>query len=386
VPPFRPNPRMQPSDCTGGTGRPTAPKPLAEVDIFDPDTKYPQSFQAALGVDRRLPWGLIGTFDFLYSHDVNGWYTIDANLQNQGTNGEGRAMYGVLGTTATGAYTSTPTRIDATNVQRAIKVYNKSGGQVVSATFQLQKQINRLLDVSLAYTYSHSTDLISLTSSTALSNYRFEPIDGSLEDRNARPSAFDRPHKITLTGTVSLPYGFNAGVSYVGQSGTPYTWLTGNDVNGDGQTSNDVVFVPANASQITLRDPTQFDALSKFIDGQQCLAEARGHLIERGACRNPWQSFLNLRLAWGIKVVKDQRFSVQFDLFNVLNLLNAEWGTTDLAADFENSRTTFLSAVGFDAANNRPIYNFTPPTTVTSRTFSATASRWRMQLGARYDF
>ena len=382
VPPFTPNPRMQPSDCAGGSGMPMAPTNQGEIDYFDPDTKYPQNFQAALGLDHRLPWDLIGSFDFLYSHDVNGWYVTDANLQNVGTSGEGRALYGTFA--ATGR--STPTRIDPNNLAQAVKTYNKSGGSNVSITVQLQKQISKILDVSAAYTYSRSQDLISLTSFQALSNFQFAPLDGSLDERNARPSAFDRPHKVTLTGTATLPYGFNVGVSYVGISGTPYTWLVNGDVNGDG-VSNDLMFVPANPGQISLQDPAAWEGLNKFIDGQQCLADARGHFVERGACRNPWSNFLNLRVAWGIKIVKDQKVTLQWDLFNVLNLLNAEWGTTDVAATFENSNARPpLTPVGYDTTNNRPIYSFAAPPVVASRSFSPTSSRWRMQFGARFDF
>ena len=94
-----------------------------------------------------------------------------------------------------------------------------------------------------------------------------------------RPSAFDRPHKITISGTASLPFGFVIGLSYVGQSGTPYTWLVTGDVNGDGINGNDVPFVPANQTQISLQDPTQYAALARFIDSQSCLADAKGSFI-----------------------------------------------------------------------------------------------------------
>jgi hypothetical protein len=46
-----------------------------------------------------------------------------------------------------------------------------------------------------------------------------------------------------------------------------------------------------------------------------------------------------------------------------------------------------LAVAGYDKAANRPIYNFTLPSTqVTQTVYSPTQSRWRMQLGARYVF
>jgi hypothetical protein len=175
-------------------------------------------------------------------------------------------------------------------------------------------------------------------------------------------------------------------LSYGGQSGTPYTWLVTGDVNGDGINGNDVPFIPANAGQISLADPTQFAALSKFIDSQQCLADARGTMLQRGACRNPWQDFLDMRLSWTSPDWKGQRLEVQWDIFNVLNLLNPAWGHYLQVAQFENAPSNFLSAVGYDFVNRRPIYAFRPPPSIVNPVYSPTLSRWRMQLGAKYSF
>jgi len=382
VPAFTPDPDAQPSTCAGGTA-PMAPTNQGEIDYFDPATKYPQNWRVALGVDRRLPWGVIGSLDLLYTRDVNGWYTTDENLIYQGADGDGRALYGTFAATG---FTATPRRLDPTNLTNAVKVFNKNGGRVYSATVQLQKQIARRVDVSVAYTYSKSEDRISLTSSQALSNYRFSPIDGDIQSRNIRPSAFDRPHKISVSGTARLPYGFGVGLTYVGQSGLPYTWVINGDVNGDGINGNDLVFVPFDQTQVSLQDPSQWFGLNRFIESQQCLREARGTTIKRGACRNPWQSFVDMRLSWISPEFSAGRLEVQFDIFNVLNLLNSSWGHFDQATPFETHQSTFLTAVGYDRVNNRPIYNFTEPAAVTTTVYSPTQSRWRMQLGARYIF
>jgi hypothetical protein len=339
----------------------------------------------AVGVDKRLPWGMIGTIDLLYTGDVNGWYTTDENLRRSDLDsGEGRALYGTFGATG---FSATPSRIDPVNLAQAVKVFNKNGGHVYSGTIQLQKQFLRRLDVSVAYTYSKSEDRMSLTSSQALSNFQFSPIDGDIQNRNVRPSAFDRPHKVTIAGVARLPYGFGVGLTYVGQSGLPYTWVVQGDVNGDGISGNDLAFIPADPSQISLQDPGQYDALNRFIQSQSCLRDSRGHFVQRGSCRNPWQNFLDMRLSWiSPDIVKDQHFELQVDFFNFLNLLNSRWGLFDQATPFETHTSTFLRAVGYDRANNRPVYAFTEPAVVHQPLYTPTQSRWRIQLGARYIF
>ncbi|GAC1536748.1 MAG: hypothetical protein NVS2B9_02640 [Myxococcales bacterium] len=395
VPSFRADPGAQPSDCKGGTGTPTPPANQGEIDYFDPRTRYPQNLRLALGADRRLPFGIVGSADFLYTADVNGWYITDENLAVTGASSEGRTLYGTPN--AANKNLLSPTRLDGVNLRQAVRVSNKNGGHVTSATLQLQKQFPQGYGISIGYTYARSLDRISFTSSQAFSNFQFAPLDGDIQGRAVRPSAFDRPHKITVTGTASLPYGFGLGLSYVGVSGTPYTWTVSGDANGDGVSGNDLVFVPANPGQISLTDPTKYAALDAFIDSQRCLRQARGGFIQRGACRNPWQNLLDMRLTWTSPNIKgEQRIEVQWDIFNVLNLLSdldnrvfgahTSWGSFDQDAQFESGPPPFLAVAGYDKAANRPVYNFVAPSQVRQTVYSPTQSRWRMQFGAKYLF
>ena len=51
-----------------------------ELALTDPDFKFPQVWRTNIAVDQRLPWGMIGTAEFIYNNDVNGIYYINANL------------------------------------------------------------------------------------------------------------------------------------------------------------------------------------------------------------------------------------------------------------------------------------------------------------------
>jgi hypothetical protein len=247
--------------------------------VTEPETKYPQTFRVSASADRRLPWRLISSAELMYSRDVNGWYTTDANLSSMGTDGND---------------------------------------------------------------HDHRHCLASLRLR------RWPRVQPGL--------------------------------------GLALHWTVNGDVNADGINGNDVVFVPANASQISLMDPAQYDALATCINSQDCLKGAKGHFIKRGACRNPWTEFLNVRGTWQSPQVMGQRFEVQLDFFNVLNLVHNKWGLIDQAASFENANSTFLRAVGYDAAAGRPIYTFAAPASVVNPVHSPTSSRWRIQLGARYRF
>jgi hypothetical protein len=53
--------------------QPTVPptQPSGQVDIFAKNFKYPKVFRTSLGIDKKLPWGLVGTFEAIYTKNVN---------------------------------------------------------------------------------------------------------------------------------------------------------------------------------------------------------------------------------------------------------------------------------------------------------------------------
>ena len=42
-----------------------------ELDVTDQSFRFPQTWRTNIGVDRRLPWGLVGTLDYIYNRDIN---------------------------------------------------------------------------------------------------------------------------------------------------------------------------------------------------------------------------------------------------------------------------------------------------------------------------
>lgn len=395
VPSFTVDPAAQPSVCAGGG---TASAPVPSSNYFVSDFKFPQTFRISLGADHRLPGGFVSTMDLLYSKNVNQLYVQDANLVDRGQNSEGRFMYGTIGTSGTGAFAAAPTRLTPTSgpdaIGAAVLHTNTPLGRTYSGTIQLQKSFTSGFEANAGYTYSDTKDAISLTSSQAFSNFQVGAVDGPLESRNLTTSFFDVRHKVTLSGTVNLPYRTSLSLIYVGRSGDPYTWVVNGDVNADGINGNDLPFIPADASQITLANPAQFDALNQFIQSQDCLQKARGQILPRNSCPNPWQNYLNARLGAVIPTIHGQEFELSLDLFNVLNFIDRDWGLYKQVSEFEEG-PRFLNAVGFDAANNRPIYSFTAPAVIEQTVFGenpsgaqagVNRSRWTMQLGAKYRF
>ncbi|HEY7681793.1 MAG TPA: TonB-dependent receptor [Gemmatimonadales bacterium] len=403
APAFNPDPATQPTACLtpGSTPAPT-------VTYFTPGFKMPQALKVALGVDQTLPGGFTASLDGLYQRGVRSLYISDVNLSgpNGVLSGEGgRVLYGTIAaTSATGALpTVTPSRV-TTAFGPVLQIANAGGDRTYLVTAQVRRRFQRWLELNAAYTYTDAKDLISLRDAQTVSNYGFVPLTGVLADRELATSVFSTPHKITISGTVNLPYDASLTLVYLGSSGTPFTYIVNGDANGDGvgnlsgafdRQANDAVYVPRDAADISVvrdssgtlvPDPAGFATLDRFIDGESCLRKARGSILGRDACRNPWQSVLNARLAKRVGLPAGQALELSLDLFNVLHLIDGDWGVirqTGTLAGAGTENVAMLRLRGQDVANSRNLYQVTLPV---KEVMNVEASRWRVQLGARYVF
>jgi hypothetical protein len=203
-------------------------------------------------------------------------------------------------------------------------------------------------------------------------------VDGTLDHRGLATSLFEAVHKITLGGVVDLPARFRLGVFYNGVSGYPLTYLIDGDPNADGIGENDILYVPRDASDITLADPTQWAALDRYIRGDSCLQKQRGRIMRRNSCRAHWRTELNARLSSAIPTVRGQSVELIADLYNVLNLFDRDWGVQRL---YPGAR--LLKLVGYDENNGRGSYKVLRSD---RNVRDNEATRWRLQLGGRYTF
>jgi hypothetical protein len=380
VPAFTLDPAAQPDRC--GSAEPGLP----EITVFDPAFRFPRDLRLAIGADQRMPWGVVGTVDLLYVRGVDQFALRDVNLLPPVgvASGEGgRLLYGTFdsieGPTAR-------RRSDAFGPVLAMT--NDAGDRSWSLAFQIQKRWSDGADVTASYTYSDARDRQSAAGNDSRANLSYTVIDGSLARPNLRPSLYGQPHKVTLAGTASLPLRIRVGLTYIGVSGHPFTYITNGDPNADGlgrfgQRNNDPVYVPRDASDITLVEPSDYAKLDGVIRSTPCLSAQRGRLVRRNSCRAGWNGRLDARVTKVVPTTGGQTLELTADLFNVLNFVDSDWARTFLTGDVFGGRVPLLDLAGYDAANGRGIYSVqdTPRHEV-----DVPATRWHVQLSARYTF
>jgi hypothetical protein len=237
----------------------------------------------------------------------------------------------------------------------------------------------------VAYTYTDAKDRMSADCFNVTFNLHCTPLDGTLNDRNLSTSRFEARHKVTIGGTMNLPLGFRAGVFYNGYSGQPYTYLVLGDANADGQLNpfdgNDPVYVPKDAADISLTYPADWAKLDRFIRADPCLKAQRGKIMRRNSCQSYWTTLVNTRLSRPMALGHGQVLELMVDIFNLPNMLFNGWGVHrvgNFTGDFY-----LLELTGYDQAKQRGIYSVL---TRAVRCAMTKATRWRMQLGARYTF
>jgi hypothetical protein len=383
------------------TTTPYSPVPTTQINVLSKNFKLPQVWRSNLAVDFRLPGDIVATVEGIYSKTLNDIYYKDLNLAapiGRMAGPDQRPIYD--GTTVNGVVRR---RID----QRYTNVYlldNTSKGYRYNATIQLQKRFVGGLNTMVAYTYGEAKEINSGSSSTASSNFGFNQIAYDPNNPEIGYSRNDQRHRVIASTGYTFNYAGGAMATtftafYEGLSGQPLTYIygQGRDFNNDtGLAGNDLLYVPTD-----VRDPNQIrlvstdtrtvaqvqDQLNAFIENDPYLRSHRGQVVERFGARLPWTHEVDIRIAQDFNFIaggKKNSLQITFDIFNLGNLLNQNWGrqyvVSNNAVELLRPETT--------GVNVQPTFSFPASFATTNRSydFSNLGSRWQGQLGVRYSF
>lgn len=364
--PFVADPNAQPKVVTGASGSAFT----NEIDLIDPDYKYPLLLRGNLAYERELPWGLVGSTEFLFTKDLQ-----DVKYQN--------LNYVASGLTQPVGNIPRYTR-KVSSLSDVIYLSNTSEGYSWSGVAELRRPFSNGWFFASSYLYGRSKSIMDGTSSQAASNWGNTLIRTNPNEPELATSVFDPGHRINFSASYEfgLPGAATATASlyYSGQSGRPYTLRFFNDVNGDGRTS-DLLYIPANASEVTFTGGT-YQNLINFIQEEGCLDEYIGQIIPRNVCRAPWQNQMDFAFKVGLPFQR-VKAEITLDVLNVLNLLNSGWGLQEYTSFNSIAPVTATLTGGQITA-----YNISFLTGSGFRRYNRDdlRSRWQMQLGGRLRF
>jgi hypothetical protein len=331
------------------------------VNVTDPNFKYAQYLGLSAGFDRRLPYGFVLTVEGIYRKAINGVLIRDLDIKGPRivggqvyTDRDGRVLYAdtinANGTVPFDAAHRNGRWLDSLNhvafTEGMIQVTNQSKDFNYSLSGQLTRRFSDRFEGTVAYTYTKSEDVQSLTSDRAISNWRNgRQLSEAHEDLQTSTSVFSRPGRFLAYGTYTLPWktvSTDITVYYERSSGVPYSYVANGDLNGDGYNGNDLLYIPHDATDPNeirigtgvnaafVQNVVAAQAFNRFIDAQPCLAKQRGHIMKRDSCRSPAQDRLDISIRQSIPQYRGHQLALQLDIFNFLNFLNKDWGLIKL--------------------------------------------------------
>lgn len=389
------------------------------VNASDPNLKYPQIWKSNIAVDQKLPLGLVGTVEFIYNKTINGLRYIDANLKapdRQFAGDDNRNRFPASGVTSSGtgaANTVAIARFINPQVSNVFVLKNTKKGNSYIATVKLEKPTTKGFGGFVSYTYGQAKD-IALVGSTVVANV------ATTVGQNYLPLTYsdnDLRHRIVGMLNYKINYGGKLGgsttftLAAVSNSGSKVSYTLNQDLNGDGQTSNDLIYVPKSASELKFSALTvgsgsnavvyspeqQQAAFDSYINGNKYLKTRRGKYAERNGGAFPWLTRFDFTVMQEFYVntgKKNKRNAIQVraDILNVGNLIHDKWGLGKITTTYN---PLALASVGSDGIPvyriatqtisengvNRQILlrdSFTPNVSVNSV--------WQAQIGIRYIF
>lgn len=363
--PFVADALNQPKTLTGGSFA------TNEIDLIDPDYKYPSMVRGNLAYDREVASGVVATAELVFSSNVNDIRYENLNLVQTGTsNIDGRPIYGRA----------------VSSLSNVLLLTNTSQGGAWSMNLEMKRQFRDGWFGQASYTYGESTSIMDGIRSQAASNWNnvFVGASGPNNPPLTR-SNFDPGHRIGLQGAydIALPgdSALTVSVFYSGQSGRPYSLSYGRDVNGDAQGFNDLLYLPSNANEVALSGGTYAD-LAAYFATEECISSQIGQIFERNSCRAPWTNTLDARLNFMLPFQR-VRAEITLDMLNVLNLFGKDRGTFEYV-NF-NQVTLFSPSVSGGQVTSVNIAPLASPT-FNPYTVNDLPSRWQMQLGGRIRF
>jgi hypothetical protein len=254
----------------------------------------------------------------------------------------------------------------------------------------------------VAYNYLIAKDASSISAEISSDAFDRNPILNNANQARLTPSLYGNKHRVISAVSKKYEYGneksMSTTISMFGSwtSGNKYAYVYGGDINNDGTSSNDLMYVPTNAEIDVMNfDPVtdingvsqdaaaQRAAFKSFIEQDKYLRNRRGAYTEKYDAETPWFGQVDMKILQEFKIKKtNNAIQVSLDVVNLGNLLSSKWGVKKYA-----SSTGYYQPLAVKLNNGvTPVYQFDTNTKTTFTSNPELPSRWQMQFGVRYIF
>jgi len=180
--PFVADPNAQPTNVGGAQTN--------EIDLVDPEYKFPQLTRGNLAFDRNLGFGgLVGTAEVLFSKNIEDVRYNNLNFVVDSTRPDGRPVY----------------RRVVSSLSNVILLTNSTQGDQWSFSYKVEKPFRHNFSATASYLYGRARSIMDLQNSTAGSNWGQLFTSADVNNPPLTRSIYDVGHRINFAVTTQIP-------------------------------------------------------------------------------------------------------------------------------------------------------------------------------------
>ncbi|MHC8949498.1 TonB-dependent receptor [Sphingobacterium hungaricum] len=391
----------------------------SSISAMDENLKFPSTWKSSFAVDYKLPWwDLQASVEAIYNKDINAVVAKNVNLVDPTPmNIPGYNDHRMIYPNATAEkyiYSLTSAgQVSETGTNSFVPTYmtNAEGGHYWSVTLQLQKAFDKGFSGSIAYTKSGAQNYGD-GSGDQIANLWSIPPNSSGNSNNPSLGYTTNVLPDRVVGYVSYENAWiaklktSATLTYSGSTSGRVSYMYSSDFNRDGNT-NDLIYIPNDPSEITFVNVSsssaanyggiaytaqeQSDMFFDLIESDKYLSSRKGQYVERNGGILPWRNQIDLNLTQEILhniAGKNNSLEVFWNVFNIGNLLNPNWGVYK-TANVSLLRPQNVSSINPDGTVV-PTFNIGyangAAMSATNYTTASISSTYYMQFGVRVNF
>jgi len=391
---------------------PGQPAPSYNIATTENNFRFPQVFRTNLAVDQSLGWGMVASAEVMFTQSLSNVYYYNANLKEATDHFSGpdnRPRFPTFnpatGGLLSGASFNNAIRINPKVTDATVLKSGPYGGSFLT-TVKLEKPIrSKGLGFMMAYTYSSAKDYVQAGSIASSSFTGNRSVNGNnhpdlaYTDFDIRSRVIGNiNYRLELAKSIGLQFSLFGQSQQQGRASYTYS----GDMNGDGISGNDLVYVPKDITQMNfqpysitvngapqlLTANAQKAAWTQYINQDSYLSSIRGGYSARNGLLLPMVTRFDLSAMLELfHNIGKQRHTIQLraDIFNIGNLLNSAWGV-----GYVINNSSPLAARGYDPATGQPIFRMNTVNNslnyTTYRRGTSLVDVWQAQFGIRYIF
>ena len=252
----------------------------------------------------------------------------------------------------------------------------------------MEKSFDNGLNLYLGYAHTDREMAHMMTSSIIFSSAVRMPLFDHLNPVNS-PSHYEIEHSfdyaLTWKGNVFGDLETSIGLNGFRQSGNPFSYTYRGDMSGyrtDGE-NIELLYVPSiNDPNVIFSEGFDLEAFEQFLTDSG-LSAYRGFTVPRNSFNSPWAGTFDLRIAQQLPSGGIPGKAIfYFDIENVLNLLNSDWG------GFENYSGSTSNSRGIVEAevDDQGRYVYKSFKVDGEPTQNIGKSVWQIKVGFKYQF